>query len=60
VTSLPAEAFDFGNRHALNALLREGFLYLIEFKGFDDGFNFFHNALLMSELSPVVQLTYQA
>jgi hypothetical protein len=43
VTFLTAEAFDFADRHAFHADFGEGFFYFLQFEGFDDGFDFFHD-----------------
>ena len=42
VPFLSPEAFDFGYGHACDADFSEGFAHVVELKGFDDGFNFFH------------------
>ena len=44
VALLAAEAFDLGDRHALNAELRQGLLHLLQFEGLDDGNNEFHES----------------
>jgi hypothetical protein len=42
VSFLAAEAFDFGNGHALDAEFVESILHLVQLEWFDDGFNFLH------------------
>ena len=42
VTFLAAEAFDFGDRHALDADFGEPDLNFVELEGFDDGDDEFH------------------
>ena len=42
VALLAAEAFDFGDGHALDSDFREGVFDLFEFERFDDGFDFLH------------------
>jgi hypothetical protein len=44
---LAAEAFDFGDRDALNANAGEGFAHLIELERFDDGRDEFHVRFLL-------------
>ena len=38
---LPAETLDFSNSQSAHPYLVQGFAYLIELEGFDDGFDFF-------------------
>jgi hypothetical protein len=47
VTFLPAEAFDFGDRHAFDANFAQGVFDLFKLEGFDDGFNFLHSIVLV-------------
>ena len=44
VAFLAAETFDFAHGHAGDADFGECFTYIVEFEGFDDGFDFFHGA----------------
>src|SRR5438034_2770021 len=46
---LPAKALDLRDGHALDPLLREGFLDLVELKRLDDRFDLFHNGLLAAD-----------
>ena len=42
VALLPAEAADFGDRHARDAFFDEGVLHVLELEVANDGFDFFH------------------
>lgn len=42
VPFLPAEAPDFGHRHALHSALTEGVFYVFQFEMANDGFNLLH------------------
>ena len=42
MTFLAAEAFNFADSHAGNADFGQDFAHIVEFKRFDNGFDFFH------------------
>ena len=45
MTFLPAEAFNLGDRQALNTDGAERFLHFVEFEWFDNGDDEFHNII---------------
>jgi hypothetical protein len=47
VTFLTTKALDLTDGHTLNAQIIEGVFNLVEFKGFNNGFNFIDHALLL-------------
>jgi hypothetical protein len=42
MTLLPAEAFGFSDRYALQSNFLKRFLHLVELEWLDDGFDFLH------------------
>ena len=54
---LAAEAFDFGDRDALDANAGEGLAHLIELERFDDGRDEFHVRFLLFEKSGAASAT---
>jgi len=43
VAFLASETFHFRNGHAFDAHTRQSFFNVLEFEGFDDGLDFFHD-----------------